>query len=176
MLPPEVSELLAGEPGDDAWEPVAHLLTTDEDGYPRVCLLSRAELATSSGTGSGTGTGTGTGTGLRSGSRLGSGTGAGDVGCVVRARHTVANLRRDGRALLMVTSDVAAHYVRLRAREMLQADDGSGRAAVAFDVTGAQADSLGIPLRPMMFRASARVRHLEHWDSNREFLERLGFG
>jgi hypothetical protein len=148
VLPAEVSGLLAGEPADDAWETVAHLLTADDDGYPRVCLLSRAELA------------------------------AGDdaVGCVVRARHTIANLRRDGQALLAVTGELTAHYVRLRARQFLAAQDGSGRTAVAFDVTGARADTLGIPLRPMMFRASSRVRQLEHWDSNREFLERLGFG
>jgi hypothetical protein len=48
--------------------------------------------------------------------------------------------------------------------------------AVAFDVAGAEADTLGIPLRPMMFHSSSRVRHFEHWDDNREFLERLGFG
>ena len=156
MLPAEVRELLSGEPGDDAWEPVAHLLTTGDDGFPRVCLLSRAELAASQD----------------------------GVGCVVRAAHTIANLRRDGKALLVVTGERAAHYVRLRARTIIGAargpaggnDGDGGRVAVAFDVTGAEADTLGIPLRPMMFRSSSRVRHLEHWDDNREFLERLGFG
>jgi hypothetical protein len=154
VLPPEVSGLLAGQPGEDTWEPVAHLLTTDTDGYPRVCLLSRAELAA----------GTDPATGNDA------------VGCVMRATHTLANLRRNGRALLVVTGAEAAHYVRLGAREFLEAADGSGRAAVAFDVTGTHADSLGIPLRPMTFRADARVRQLEQWDSNREFLARLGFG
>ncbi|HEX6452920.1 MAG TPA: hypothetical protein VF060_26115 [Trebonia sp.] len=148
MLPAEVRELLAGEPGDDTWEPVAHLLTTGDDGFPRVCLLSRAELATS----------------------------ADAVGCVLRARHTIANLRRDGLAVLAVTGEQAAYYVRLRARTILDTDDGSGRAAIAFDVDDTQADTLGIPLRPMMFRASSRVRHLEQAGANREFLERLGFG
>jgi hypothetical protein len=153
ILPAEVRELLAGQPGEDTWEPVAQLLTTDADGYPRVCLLSRAELA------------------------AGEDPAGGDaVGCVMRATHTLANLRRDARALLLVTGADAAHYVRLRAREILDAGDGSGRAAVAFEVAGARADSLGIPLRPMTFRASARVRHLEQWDTNREFLARLGFG
>jgi hypothetical protein len=153
VLPPEVGQLLAGQPGEDTWEPVAQLLTTDADGYPRVCLLSRAELATGE---------------VPAGSEA--------VGCVMRATHTLANLRRDGRALLIVTGADAAHYVRLRAREFLAAEDGSGRAAIAFEVTGAHADSLGIPLRPMTFRASARVRQLEQWDTNREFLARLGFG
>jgi len=147
VLPAEVVRLLAGEPDDDAWEPVAQLLTTDDDRYPRVCLLSRAELAAADDA----------------------------VGCVLRARHTLANLRRDGRALLVVTGERAAHYLRLRTREFAEVQDGSGRAAVAFDVTGATADTLGIPLRPMMFRASSRVRRLEHADSNHEFLERLGF-
>jgi hypothetical protein len=149
VLPPEVRGLLAGEPGDDAWEPIAHLLTTDDDGYPRVCLLSRAELATS---------------------------GTDAAGCVVRARHTIANLRRDGQALLVVTGEQAAHYIRLRVRTILGSEDGTGRAAIAFDVTGAQADALGVPLRPMTFRASSAIRDLEQWDGNREFLERLGFG
>lgn len=149
MLPPEVRGLLAGEPGDDAWEPIAHLLTTDDDGYPRVCLLSRAELATA---------------------------GTDAAGCVVRARHTIANLRRDGQALLVVTGEQAAHYIRLRVRTILGSEDGTGRAAIAFDVTGAQADALGVPLRPMTFRASSAIRDLEQWDGNREFLERLGFG
>ena len=148
MLPAEIRELLAGEPGDDTWEPVAHLLTAGDDGFPRVCLLSRAELATSDGA----------------------------VGCVVRARHTIANLRRDGLAVLAVTGEQTAYYVRLRARTILDTDDGSGRAAIAFDVADTQADTLGIPLRPMMFRASSRVRHLEQAGDNREFLERLGFG
>lgn len=147
MLPDEVRQLLAGEPGEDTWEPAAHLLTTDDDGFPRVCLLSRAELATR----------------------------ADGVGCVVRARHTIANLRRDGLAVLAVTGEQTAYYVRLRARTVLDVGDGSGRAAIAFDVDGAQADTLGIPLRPMMFRASSRVRHLEQADGNREFLRRLGF-
>jgi hypothetical protein len=71
----------------------------------------------------------------------------------VRATHTIANLRRDGKALLVVTGERAAHYARLRVQT-----------------------TLGIPLRPMMFHSSSRVRHLEHWDDNREFLERLGFG
>jgi hypothetical protein len=147
VLPAEVRGLLAGEPGDDTWEPVAHLLTTGDDGFPRVCLLSRAELATR----------------------------ADAIGCVVRARHTIANLHRDGLAVLAVTGEQAAYYIRLRTQTILDADDGSGRAAIAFDIDGVRADTLGIPLRPMMFRASSRVRHLEQWDSNREFLERLGF-
>lgn len=162
MLPAEVRDLLSGEPGDDVWEPVAHLLTTGNDGFPRVCLLSRAELAARQD----------------------------GIGCVVRATHTIANLRRDGKALLVVTGERAAHYVRLRVRTILGADrgpaggnDGDGgnggdreRVAVAFDVAGAETDTLGIPLRPMMFHSSSRVRHLEHWDDNRAFLERLGFG
>ena len=82
MLPPEVRALLAGEPDDGAWEPVAHLLTVDDDGFPRVCLLSRAELAAGEDT----------------------------VSCVVRARHTIANLRRTGQALLVVAGGEAGRY------------------------------------------------------------------
>ena len=153
MLPRDVLDRLTGESGNDTWEPVIHLPTVDANGYPRVCLLSRAELAAGRDD-------------------------AGDdlIGCVVRARHTVANLRRDGKGLLAVVGGEAAHYVRLRVRDTVEAGDGSERVAVAFAAAGAEADTLGIPLRPMMFRASARVRQADRSDSNPLLLRRLGFG
>ena len=149
MLPPEVRALLAGEPDDGAWEPVAHLLTVDDDGFPRVCLLSRAELA------------------------AGELTAGGDtVSCVVRARHTIANLRRTGQGLLVVAGSEAAYYVRLRMLATL-AEAAGGRLAAAFAVVAAEHDTLGVPLRPMTFRASAALRSYEQSDANRALLERV---
>ena len=142
MLPPEVRALLAGQPDDSAWEPVAHLLTTDDDGFPRVCLLSRAELAA----------------------------GADTVSCVVRARHTIANLRRTGQGLLAVAGGEAAYYVRLRVLATLE--EGH-RLAATFAVVATEQDTLGVPLRPMTFRASAALRSYERWDENRALLERV---
>jgi hypothetical protein len=144
VLPPEVRALLAGEPDDGAWEPVAHLLTVDDDGYPRVCLLSRGELAAAEDT----------------------------VSCVVRARHTIANLRRTGQGLLVVAGGEAAYYLRLRVLATLEEAAG-GRLATAFAVVAAEHDTLGVPLRPMTFRASAALRSYEQWDGNRALLERV---
>jgi hypothetical protein len=144
VLPAEVSALLAGEPEDGAWEPVAHLLTVDDDGFARVCLLSRAELAAGEDT----------------------------VSCVVRARHTIANLRRTRQGLLVVAGGEAAYYVRLRVLATLEEAAG-GRLAVALAVVAAEHDTLGVPLRPMTFRASAALRSDEQWDGNRALLGRV---
>jgi hypothetical protein len=145
VLPAEVAGLLAGEPDEDAWEPAVQLLTTDADGYPRVCLLSRAELEADAET----------------------------VRCALRARRTIANLRRDGRALLVVVGSQSAHYVRLRARTIVDGEDEGGGIGIAFVVEAAEEDTLGIPLRPPMFRASSYVRDRERWDANRLLLRRL---
>ena len=121
----------------------------DDDGFPRVCLLSRAELA--------------------AGERA---AGEDTVSCVVRARHTIANLRRTGQGLLVVAGGEAAYYVRLRVLATL-AEAAGGRLAAAFAVIAAEQDTLGVPLRPMAFRASAALRSYERWDENRALLERV---
>jgi hypothetical protein len=155
VLPPEVRALLAGQPDDSAWEPVAHLLTTDDDGFPRVCLLSRAELAADE-----------------------LAAGADTVSCVVRARHTIANLRRTGQGLLAVAGGEAAYYVRLSVLATLaeaeaEAEAEGRRLAATFAVVAVEQDTLGVPLRPMTFRASAALRSYERWDENRALLERV---
>lgn len=144
MLSDEVAGLLVGDAAEDAWEAAFHLLTVDPDGYPRVCLLSKAELAADGYV----------------------------IRCVLRARRTIANVRRDGRAVLTAVGPQAAHYVRLQAQVIVE-DSGSGGTGVRFMVTAEEADTLGIPLRPMTFRASAYVRDRERWDENRALLDRL---
>lgn len=143
-LSAELVGLLSADPAEDVWEPVFPLLTVDADGYPRVCLLSRAELAADPDT----------------------------VRCVLRSPRTVANLRRDRRAVLVVVTDQSAHYLRLDVQTVLGEDTAAG-VAVAFAVQAAKEDTLGIPLRPMMFESSAYVRSLERWDDNRTLLDRL---
>jgi predicted pyridoxine 5'-phosphate oxidase superfamily flavin-nucleotide-binding protein len=160
VLPPEVRALLAGQPDDSAWEPVAHLLTTDDDGFPRVCLLSRAELTA----------------GEPTADELAAG--ADTVSCVVRARHTIANLRRTGQGLLAVAGGEAAYYVRLRVLATLaeaeaEAEAEGRRLAATFAVVAVEQDTLGVPLRPMTFRTSAALRSYERWDENRALLERV---
>jgi hypothetical protein len=92
MLPDDVVALLAGGTRDGEWEPVFPLLTVDEDGFPRVCLLSRAELELDRG-------------GLR---------------CVLHSRHTTANLRRVPSGLLIIVHGVTAYYLRLTVRQVLR--------------------------------------------------------
>jgi hypothetical protein len=60
----------------------------------------------------------------------------------------------------------------LRAGATLAEDDGR-TLAVSFAVEATEADTLGIPLRPMMFQSSAYVRDRERWDDNRALLGRL---
>lgn len=145
MLGDEVVDLLAGDAADDGWESVFHLLTADPDSYPRVCLLSRAELAADGDT----------------------------VRCVLRARRTIANVRRDGNAVLVVVGGHSAHYVRLRARFLVEESGNGGGIAVAFTAGTDEEDTLGIPLRPMMFWASSDLRQRERSDDNRVLLGRL---
>ncbi|HEY6499907.1 MAG TPA: hypothetical protein VIZ20_10810 [Streptosporangiaceae bacterium] len=145
MLPAEVLGLLSGDAAEDAWEPVFLLLTVGADGYPQVCQLSRAEIEAAP---------------------------PGVVRVVIRARRTIASLRRDGRGRLVVVGGQSAYYLSLRAGATLAEDDGR-TLAVSFAVEATEADTLGIPLRPMMFQSSAYVRDRERWDDNRALLGRL---
>ena len=149
MLPSEVAALLAGGAAEDAWEPVFLLLTVGFDGYAQVCQLSRAEIEAGQGRG-----------------------GADVIRGVVRARRTIGNLRRDGRGLLVVVGSQSAYYLRLQTATVLE-EDGGRTLAVSFAVDGAQDDTLGIPLRPMMFQSSWYVRDRERWDDNQALLGRL---
>ncbi|MCW2899941.1 MAG: hypothetical protein JWO67_2206 [Streptosporangiaceae bacterium] len=144
ILPPDVVSLLSGTTTEDEWEVVLPLLTVDTDGYPRVCLLSRAEVEVR-------------GTGL---------------GCVIRGRRTTANLRRDGRALLVVVHDLSAHYVRLTLRRARD-DEGSAALSVEFSIDDHEEDSRQTPLRAMTFLVTARVRESEAADFNEALLDRL---
>jgi hypothetical protein len=144
-LPAEVLGLLGGDAAEDAWEPVFLLLTVGADGYSRVCQLSRAEIGAAP---------------------------PAVVRMIIRARRTIANLRRDGRGRLVVVGGQSAYYLALRAGATLAEDDGR-TLAVSFTVEATEADTLGIPLRPMMFQSSAYVRDRERWDDNRALLARL---
>ena len=145
MLPAEVLGLLSGDAAEDAWEPVFLLLTVGADGYPQVCQLSRAEIEAAP---------------------------PGVVRVVIRARRTITSLRRDGRGRLVVVGGQSAYYLSLRAGATLAEDDGR-TLAVSFAVEATEADTLGIPLRPMMFQSSAYVRDRERWADNRALLNRL---
>jgi hypothetical protein len=44
MIPVDVITAFVGAPAVDDWDPMYPLLTVDENRYPHVCLLSRAQL------------------------------------------------------------------------------------------------------------------------------------
>jgi hypothetical protein len=143
MLPTEVLGLLDGTPVAGTWEPVFPLLTTDPDGLPRICLLSRAELSA----------------------------GPDLVRCVIRSRRTTANLRRTGVAVLQVVEGTTSWSLRTRVGRT--AEDAHGGFGAELVVTDVERDSLGIPLRPMGFLADAALATLERWDDNAVLFARL---
>ena len=128
MLPSVVAALLGGDAAEDTWEPVFLLLTVGSDGYARVCQLSRAEVEVSPGRDR-----------------------ADVIRAVIRARRTIANLRRDGRGLLIVTGGQSAYYLRMRAVAVLE-EDGGGTLAVAFAVDGIE-ERLEVHLRHGLARS-----------------------
>jgi hypothetical protein len=85
VIPPEVIERLNGLPVPGQHEAAFPLLTVDDEGFPHVCLLSRAELEAD----------------------------AGEVRAVIASRNTRAHLERDGRASLVVVEGTTAHYLKL---------------------------------------------------------------
>jgi hypothetical protein len=147
-VPPELAALVAGTTEDEEWEIVLPLLTVDEDGFPRVCQLSRAEVDIDGST----------------------------VRCVVRGRRTTANLRRDRRALLVVIHDVTAYYIRMILRREVTDEQRPGGLAVQFAIERVEEDSRQTPLRPMTVLAGAGVRAQDHTEEDRALLGRLSAG
>lgn len=86
-VPAQVRAAVAGQPAAGAWESMYPLLTVDADGYPHVCLLSRAELAADHHR----------------------------VHAALASRTTIDNLTRRPRATLVVVGERAATYLKLQA-------------------------------------------------------------
>ena len=112
----EVVAALEGSPRVGEWEVFFPILTVDGDGYPHVCLLSRAELAADEY----------------------------HVFAVVASGTTIENIRRDGRATLVVFGPGSGTYCKLLA--VATATEG-GALGATFEVTWSKRDSIGIPLR-----------------------------
>jgi hypothetical protein len=100
MIPAEVVTALAGLPVPGVSEQALPLLTVDADGFPRVCLLSRAEVDAD----------------------------ADEVRVAIASTRTRANLERDGRACLVVVVGTTAHYVKLRVTRALDVEGRFGAA------------------------------------------------
>jgi hypothetical protein len=143
VLTDTVISLLTGAAADGTGEAVCPLVTVDQDGFPRVCLLSRSEIHADQDT----------------------------VACVFRGRRTKVNLRRDGRATLIVVGETSAFYCRLIARRSLT--DETGALAVEFSVESQEEDTLNIPLHPMTFTVTPALRLEERWERDRLLLRDL---
>jgi hypothetical protein len=92
------------------------------------------------------------------------------VHVALHARRATANLERDGRAVLVAFDGDAILSVGLQVEAAIRHD---GLFAARLGITGGEADSLGIPLRPATFVPTAEVARMEHWDRTRAALARL---
>lgn len=86
--------LLRGKPAVGGLEQAFPLLTVDDNGFPHVCLLSRAELQPA----------------------------RDEVRAVIAGSGTRRNLERDGKAMLMAADGEAAHYLVLEAVRRLEGE------------------------------------------------------
>jgi hypothetical protein len=146
-VPAAVAELLRGFPDVGSDEQAFPFLTVDDRGYPHVALLSRSEMDVSP---------------------------VGDeVLAVIASPRTCANLRRDGRAGLIAVGGESAHYLKLH---VVRTDEVDGLMGWALEVDEHKEDTLGIPLVPMGFPATAEVAQMEHWEASAEVLRQLTRG
>lgn len=147
QVPRAVSDDLRGEPDvGTADEPVYLLLTSDADGQPRVCLLSRAQLAAEGDT----------------------------IRAVVYSTGTKANLDRSGIASLVHVREGAAHYCALAVRRQASIGTLTGyamqlRAHRRDEIPGAQ-------LRGMRYTVTERMPADEDWATTRRLLDDLRDG
>jgi len=143
-VPEELAALLAGWPEPGRAEQAFPFLTVDEARFPHVALLSRAELDVSAGRSA--------------------------VLAVVASTRTRANLERDGQATLIAVGGTAAHYAKLRVTRVIAA---AGALGCRLAIVEHKADSLGIPLSPAGFTATAEIGRVERWPDSRRLLARL---
>ncbi len=142
-MPSELALLLETWPQPDRDEQAFPFVTVDENGFPHVMLLCTAEL-------------------LATPDR--------DALLVAIVSATArANLARNGVATLIAADGAAAHYTKLRVHEATEHDEF---AIFTCHVVHYKRDSLGIPLRPMDFRATQEVAESERWTMTRAALSR----
>jgi hypothetical protein len=143
-VPSIVRDDLQGEPQVGSTEEPAYLfLTTDEDGSPRVCLLSRAQLAADE-------------EGVRA---------------VVYSSGTKANIERSGVACLVLAAGGAAHYCALASRRQLVAGALTGYAMELRGYRCDRVP--GAELQAMRYRVTEQMPHDEDWATTRRLLADL---
>ena len=147
-LPESLVAAIAGMPNSDGeWDSAFELLTVDEDGFPHVCLLSRAECKV-----------------------------VGEYLClVVRSTTTNRNLVAKRKAGFVATDGAGATYVKLRVGIVVEGTDENAKAFALECVWQKRDEMPEVPMRPLEFWASARVREVEQWDASLDLLETLEY-
>ena len=142
-VPEPVAALLRGGVRVDDDAQAFLFSTVDGEGFPHVALLSATELAV----------------GLD-----------GALLAAIASPTTRANVKRTGVAALLAVEGDTAHALKLRVRRVVDVEDMLG---AVLDVVSHRPDSLGIPLRPITFTATAELRRLERWDITARVLAAL---
>lgn len=143
-VPHQVVDLLRGFPVPGSNEQAFPLITVDDNGYPHVALLSRSEMDVV----------------------------PGELAllAVVGSPRTRNNLTRDGRAGLIAIGAYSAYYLKL---QLAQSIEDEGVMGCAFSPIEFKEDSLGIPLVPIGFHATADVARMERWEVSARLLTRV---
>lgn len=145
-LPEEIAALLARPVEVDRPAQAFAFLTVDHQGFPHVALTSSVELTAGA---------------------------DGTLRAVLAGTTTRANVLRTRRASLIAVEGDTIHTVKLEVR---RATESEGVLGVVFEVCSHKADSLGIPLSPIGFRATPELAGLEQWDRAGRVLARLEDG
>lgn len=143
-VPDEVRRALRGWPEVGIWDQMFAMLTVDAEGFPHVCLLSRAELEA----------------------------GVSEIRAVIASQTTSANVRRSRRATLVVIDPTAAWYCKLEALSLRAETEGP--LAAKFQVVSVKRDSADVALKPARFMPTATVSIEEDWQRSKRLLAALG--
>ena len=142
-VPDEVRRALRGWPQVGIWDQMFALLTVDAEGFPHVCLLSRAELEA----------------------------GVSEIRAVIASPTTSANLTRSRRATLMVIDPAAAWYCKLEVLG-LRVTNGEPLAA-KFRVASVKRYAVDVALKPACFLPTAALTRAEDWQRSKRLLAAL---
>ncbi|MFE9328482.1 hypothetical protein ACIHDR_40935 [Nocardia sp. NPDC052278] len=143
-LPDEIIALLRGFPDVGAREQAFPFLSVDANGFPHSALLSRSELEPGT-----------DGTTLLS---------------VMASNRTRVNLQRSRSAALIAVDGSVCHHIKLQL--VASVDDGDLLGCV-FAMVAHKRDDIGIPMKPLTFRASTELAAQEDWQRGAAMFARL---
>lgn len=93
-----------------------------------------------------------------------------EIRAAITSWGTRANLRNNGVALILVTLGETVHHLKMG---VLRAHDEKKVLLVAFEPIHYKADTLGIEVTPMSFKAGPWISSLEHWAETEMMLRSL---